>query len=268
MRNRRHSPLVNQSNMSRSGRWQRVGRTTIGVALVLALLPACREQSGRATSGRATTTLTSEASQQVVIAPPGPSVGPATTASSSGTSTASTGRSFPRPAGEVPRPCGISTGLLAPNDPSPGAPASDIAAFSFPPPEAAAEERPVTEEDIRGFMTVFRAVRNLAAETNFVVIDGSARAARIPSNGQNWGMASFALAPGETRMAPGFDPPDNRLVFVQPPGCPWTAIGQVLASAFPCSNFQDLPVGVQKAWGLSSPSDEECADAFYENVAR
>lgn len=250
-----------------------------GVALgLLVLLPGCGGSSKPSTSAASGTTTT-------LSLPPDGST-KASTSSSSGGSAAtpsstsspgalppSTSRVLPArvPAGSPPLRCDASTGFIGPFDkPPPGTPASDVAAFSFPPPEAEAYDRPPNDSDIAGFIVAFRAARKLPDDIDFVVIDGSARAARIPSTGQDWGMASFRAAAGETvdpkRGADLLEPPINNMLFVRADGCPWAY--REIWDPFPCPNARDLPAGVREAWGLQPVPIENCDNVSRRNLVR
>jgi len=166
-----------------------------------------------------------------------------------------------RQPGEPEIRCSVTKGLLGPKDAAPEASASELRPFSFPPATASAQDRPVSDADIAGFIAAFAALRSIPATIPVVVVPGSARVAYVPFNGQHWGLASFSLPPGvsiERRFIGSvFDPPQNMMAFVRPPGCPWSYKGQ-LAEPFPCPNAKDIPEAVQQVWRIPSPPKEAC----------
>ncbi len=241
--------LVRRGRDSNGRRWQAAWAAPMALA-VGAVLPACGRSSGPQATGAPATTVPSptSAAAPATASPSGPS--PTTPI-------------FPRrrSPGEPPLRCSVHTTLLGPLDRAPeGTSPAEVAAFSFPPPDALAEERPVTDLDVAGFIAAFRARRHFPEDIIFVVAPGSARAAYMPSTGQHWGLASFTLPPGvkvdPNRGGEDFYPPKNMMVFVQPPGCPWTGLD--IAFPFPCPNAEDLPLGVQRAWQIQAPPKEAC----------
>jgi len=148
--------------------------------------------------------------------------------------------------GGQPIPCAINTGLRAP----------------FPDPSISANERQVTASDQEGFIAAFAAFQRIP--TDIVnVVPSTARAAEMPSVRMEWGIATFALRPDTTVPvnSNAFTSQYNKMVFVREPGCPWAFL-KPLAMPFPCPELRDIPLGVQRAWRLESPSPEACAKAY------
>ncbi len=164
----------------------------------------------------------------------------------------SAGSSVPSPSGSI-FPCNTMTALNG---------------SSFPPPTASAENRPPTNSDMAGFINAFAAY-NRVSPSIVSVTPGSARVAYMPSTRMHWGLATFAprpgsgISPGEENRSIGdaFVPPHNRLILVQPHSCPWAYLGTP-SVPFPCPGREDLPLGVQHAWKLASPSPLDCAHAY------
>lgn len=229
---------------------------------VVLLASTCGTSSPPVTSSPTPASSPTASSLGVGVVPT--STGTGSTASpSSGLLDRSTDPIFPlrREPGEPEIRCSISNGLLGPNDAAPEASASDLLPFSFPPANASAQDRPVTDADIAGFIAAFAVLRGVPTTIPFVVVPGSARVAYIPLNGQHWGLASFSLPPDvpiDRKVVGGtFDPPRNTLAFVRPPGCPWSHTGN-LSDPFPCPKARLIPEGVQEAWRLQSPPKQAC----------
>jgi len=267
--------LVAAKGMRARRGYSLAGPTAMGSLALAALLSACGGTSKPvAYRGPATTASHPTSSVPATIIPPSTLAGSAATLWPA-TSSLPTSEPPVLPIrlhpGEPPPRCSIGRSLLEPENAAPGTSPSELAPFIFPPPDAAGEDRPLTDSDIAGFITAFRAFTGIPARVTLVVVPGSARGAYIPSNGQHWGLASFSLPPGVSvdRNLTGnnLDPPYNMLAFVQPRGCPWDFRGP-LAVPFPCPNARDIPVGVQKAWGLPSPPKDACANFLRQKQSR
>ncbi len=139
----------------------------------------------------------------------------------------------------------------------------------FPPPTASAANRPVTASDLTAFIEAFAKLNVISTPSDFLVKPGSARVAYMPSTHTYWGLATFDLRPGvnDPYAADAARPLSNMLVFARPQGCPWVSHGPI-ATPFPCPADQDLPMGVQHAWNLKSPSLADCANSFRPPVVR
>lgn len=171
---------------------------------------------------------------------------------SSGSSVASSGSTVfspppPTYIGGAAMTCGVDTSLRVP----------------FPDAAAEAEDRRVTPTDIEGFITAFAAF-NGTSRADVVVVPGTARVAYMPSIKTMWGLATFSSRPGASAANAGsnaFKPPYNMLAFHKAPECPWAYSGPLFVP-FPCPGRQDIPVGVQRAWAIKSPTAEACAGGY------
>lgn len=131
----------------------------------------------------------------------------------------------------------------------------------FPPPTVSAVNFPVSASDLAGFTAAFVALNRLLPSDAQMIEPVAARVAYMPSNHMHWGVATFVTRPGADHvLAELIATPRNLLVFVQPEqGCPWTFHDGPTSVPFPCPDAQDIPVGVQDAWHLTSPSPQACA---------
>jgi len=242
------------------------------MAAVLVLISACK---GRSRSEPVPSEPSSPSSITGGSSPPLNSAGPQPAGATPPPGSSPTGPTYGRYPfgvhGGTPFECSSNTSLVDPAHIPKGTSPAAVAAFTFPPADAPAEEQPVTKDDIQGLITAFK-VRRALRDIPVIVVEGSGRVAYMPSTGQRWAMATFALAPGSdlprSRVGLSFDSPYDRLVFVQPPFCPWAATREVLSDPFPCPNLKELPAGVQSAWGLNSPSEESCANPRARPITR
>ena len=244
--------------MRTTGRW-RLGAIGLSVAVTVAVCGCGQQVKPGAVSGPTTDTVgTAPAGTGTPSADPstpnaattapiitGATVPPSSSTTFEGPDT-TPHISKPTLAGGQVIPCNVGTGIYGP----------------FPPEDAPAKAVTPTAADLGAFAYAFSTFNALSTSV-ITLKPGTALKAVVPSDGYEWGFATYesALNPEPESLKLALNPPLNSLVFVKPPGCPWSYNGP-LASVFPCQRLYDVPVGVASAWGLKEQSNDACNRAF------